>query len=212
MLFSSFLSIVVKSYDRIVIPRNGVLYMYITQLMFVVTPQFYRSTASTPTLIPTPTTAVLRSTLSRPAAAAECARRGTGTAIVRVEVEKRVTVAVVCGPVERERYVAVETEYANDVLTLATFVFVFVFVAEDRAVLVRVPAKLVEWDVCTVPVAACAVAVACVAAADSAARCVVPSLSKLSVCRCQTPLCRAGGQGALTYARRARSYACARAP
>ena len=118
-------------------------------------------------------------------------------------VEKRVTVAVVCAPVERERYVAVNTESENDVLTLAVFVFVFVLVPEERAVLVRVPAKLVECDVavpeapyavpvrvvaCAVLVLVCAV-VACVSAAESAP-CVVPLLSSLSVRWCQTRLRR----------------------
>lgn len=96
---------------------------------------------------------------------------------MRVEVEKRVTVAVVCAPVERERYVAVDTDSAYDVLVPA------VFVLEDRAVLVCVPAKLVERDVpeaCTVPVWVL-VPVVCVAAAG--AWCVVASLSPFKLPR-----------------------------
>ena len=133
--------------------------------------------------MPKPRTNVRRSSTT-PITAAECVRTGTGTATVRVEVEKRVTVAVVWAPVERERYVAVETDSSNDVLTLAVFVFVFVFVPEDRAVLVRVPAKLVECDVPrTVPaVLVWVAAVACFPAVDSA-WCVVPLLSSLSVCQ-----------------------------
>ena len=99
------------------------------------------------------------------------------------------TVAVVCAPVERERYVAVDTRTSNDVLTLAVVVFVFAFlvVPEERAVLVRVPAKLVECDVPEAPravpvlVAVCAVVpVACVSAPW-----VVPLLSSLSDRWCQ---------------------------
>ena len=100
------------------------------------------------------------------------------------------TVAVVCAPVERERYVAVDTIVSNDVLTLAVVVFVFAFlvVPEERAVLVRVPAKLVECDVPEAPravpvlVAVCAV-VACVSA--ESAPWDVPLLSSLSDRWCQ---------------------------